>query len=55
MSIFKISKIDLKKHYIIHLFGIRRGRSLSIFDGYYIFVKGLKSRGKKAVASAYEK
>jgi hypothetical protein len=34
------------------------GRSLSIFGEYYIFVRGLKSRGEvagRARASAYEK
>ena len=55
MSIFKISKIDLKNITSFTYSASAGGRSLSIFDGYYIFVKGLKSRGKKAVASAYEK
>jgi hypothetical protein len=43
-----------EKHYIIHLFGIRRGHSLSIFGIIYI-CKGLKEPHGRAGASAYEK
>ena len=52
MSFFKISKIDLKKHYIITSSASACGGSLSIFGGVgIIYIR----KGLKEPPSAYEK